>query len=320
MTTLRCAILDDYQDAALRSADWSPLAGRVEVRTLDRHLDSEEEVAAAIGDCDIAVIMRERTPFTASLFERLPRLRLLVTTGMRNAAIDLAAAARHGVTVCGTASKSDPPAELTWALLLALARSVVDESTGLRANGPWQRTVGVDIAAATLGILGLGRIGTKVACVARAFDMKVMAWSQHLTKERTEAAGVELASAKEQLLERSDFVSIHLVLGDRTRGLVAEPDLRRMRRSAFLINTSRAAIVDQRALAQALRERWIAGAGVDVFDEEPLPADHPMRSAPNLIATPHLGYVTWANYRTYYGEAVEDIVAWLSGSPLRLLE
>ncbi|MGC0334065.1 phosphoglycerate dehydrogenase-like enzyme [Streptomyces sp. SAI-170] len=317
--TLRCAVLDDYQDAALRMADWSPLDGKVEVRTLREHLADRDELVAALADCEIVVAMRERTPFDAELLGRLPKLRLLVTTGRRNASIDVAAAAAAGVTVCGTASSATPPVELTWALLLGLARQVTAENRALREGGPWQSTVGQDLHGRTLGLLGLGRIGSRVARVAQAFGMDVLAWSQNLTAERAAEAGAELAADKEDLLRRSDFVSVHLVLSDRTRGLLGEPELRAMRPHAYLVNTSRAAIVDRTALLRALREGWIAGAGLDVFDTEPLHADDPLRTLPNILATPHLGYVTEGNYRTFFTEAVEDITAFLAGSPVRQL-
>jgi phosphoglycerate dehydrogenase-like enzyme len=317
--TLRCAVLDDYQDAALRMADWSPLDGKVEVRTLRGHIADRDELVAALADCEIVVAMRERTPFDAGLLARLPRLRLLVTTGRRNASIDVAAATAAGVTVCGTASSPTPPVELTWALLLGLARQVTAEHRALREGGPWQSTVGQDLHGRTLGLLGLGRIGSRVARVAQAFGMDVLAWSQHLTAEQAAEAGAKLAANKADLLRRSDFVSVHLVLSDRTRGLLGEPELRAMRPHAYLVNTSRAAIVDRTALLRALREGWIAGAGLDVFDTEPLPADDPLRTLPNVLATPHLGYVTEGNYRTFFTEAVEDITAFLAGSPLRQL-
>lgn len=320
MSTLRCAVLDDYQQAAPDFADWSSIADRVELRFFDVHIAGEDELAAAIGDCEIVVIMRERTPFPASLFARLTRLKLLVTTGMKNASIDLAAAQAHGVTVCGTASRSEPPAELTWALILGLARHIVPEAASFKTNGPWQSTVGADLHGRTLGVLGLGQIGRRVARVGLAFDMRVVAWSENLTSERAESAGVQLASSREELLEQSDVVTIHLILSRRTRGLLGAAELRRMKPTACLINTSRAAIVDRQALVQALREGWIAGAGLDVFEEEPPPANDPLRSLPNVLATPHLGYVSQENYRTYYGEAVEDIRAWLDGSPIRTLE
>jgi phosphoglycerate dehydrogenase-like enzyme len=319
MSKFRCAVLDDYQSVALRSADWTTLADRVDVRVLHRHVPDEAELASLIGDCEIAVIMRERTPFTKSLFARLPTLKLLVTSGMRNAAIDLPAAREHGVTVCGTGSQAAPPAELTWALILALARQVIQESAAFRANGPWQSTVGTDLQGRTLGIIGLGNIGRRVARVAAAFNMRVLAWSQNLTAARAEASGAMLAS-KASLLAESDFLTIHLVLSDRTRGLLGAGELRQMKPTAYLINTSRAPIVDRDALVQALREGWIAGAGLDVFDEEPPPPDDPLRSLPNVVATPHLGYVSRDNYRTYYGEAVEDIAAFLNGTLIRVLE
>lgn len=316
---LRCAVLDDYQGVALTLADWSPLRGRVAVTALREHLAGAADLARALAGHAIVVLMRERTPLDAATLDRLPALRLVVTTGMRNAAIDLAAAAARGVVVCGTASSSEPPVELTWALLLGLARHVVAESQALRAGGPWQSTVGVDLHGKTLGLLGLGKIGARVARVGAAFGMHVLAWSPNLTPERAAAGGAALAASREELLERSDFVSIHLVLGERTRGLLGAAELRRMRPTACLINTSRAPIVDQDALVAALAEGWIAGAGVDVFDVEPLPADHPLRAAPNLLATPHLGYVTLDNYRTYFREAVEDIAAFLAGTPVRRL-
>ncbi len=319
MTKLKCAVLDDYQKVALSSADWATVAGRVDVRVLDRHMSSEDELATVIGDCDIVVAMRERTPFTRSLLARLPQLKLLVTTGMRNAAIDLAAARERGVTVCGTASRSEPPAELTWALILGLARHVNEESASFRTHGTWQSTVGADLCGRTLGVIGLGNIGTRVARVGMAFEMRVLAWSENLTADRARNEGVELAPSKNELLAHSDVVTIHLVLSPRTRGLLGAADLRRMRPTAYLINTSRAAIVDQQALVQALREKWIAGAGVDVFEQEPPPADDPLRSLPNVLATPHLGYVSRENYRTYYGEAVENIAAFLDGAPVRVL-
>ncbi|MFH9244860.1 D-2-hydroxyacid dehydrogenase family protein [Streptomyces lydicus] len=317
--TPRCAVLDDYQGVALSTADWSPLADAVDVRTLRQPFRSEDEVVAAIGDCEIVVAMRERTPFPASLLARLPRLRLLITSGMRNAAIDLEAAARHGVTVCGTASNTEPPVELTWALILGLARNVVTENTALRTGGPWQSTLGADLHGRTLGLLGLGKIGTRVARIGLAFGMDVVAWSRNLTPERAAEAGVRTAATKEELLESSDFVSVHLVLGERTRGLLGAAELRRMRPTGYLINTSRAAIVDQSALLQALRENWIAGAGLDVFEQEPLPTDHPLRTLPNVLALPHLGYVTRRNYEGYFQQAVEDITAFLAGAPIRQL-
>ncbi|MER5873185.1 D-2-hydroxyacid dehydrogenase family protein [Streptomyces sp. NPDC002044] len=316
---LRCAVLDDYQDAATTLADWSPLADRVEVVTFTDHLSDEDRLAARLADFDIVVTLRERQPFPASLLDRLPRLALLVASGMRNSVIDYAAAARGGVTVCGTASSGTPPVELTWALLLGLARGLVPENTALRTGGPWQSTLGADLHGRRLGLLGLGRIGGRVARVGLAFGMDVVAWSRNLTDERAAEVGVRRAGSKEELLADSDFVSVHLALGDRTRGLIGAPELALMRPAAYLVNTSRAAIVDQDALLDALHAGRIAGAGLDVYDTEPLPEDHPLRTAPRLLATPHLGYVTRANYATYYGEAVENIAAFLDGAPVRVL-
>ncbi|MFG2714719.1 D-2-hydroxyacid dehydrogenase family protein [Streptomyces goshikiensis] len=316
---LRCAVLDDFQQAAGTSADWAPVADRVEVVTFSDHLTGEDELAARLAGFDIVVTLRERVPFPAGLLDRLPRLRLLIASGMRNSVIDYAAAARTGVTVCGTGSSSTPPVELTWALLLGLARGIVPENTALRGRGPWQSTVGTDLHGSRLGLLGLGKIGGRVARIGLAFGMDVVAWSQNLTDERCAEVGVTRAASKEELLAGSDFVSVHLALGERTRGLIGAAELDLMRPGAYLVNTSRAAIVDQEALLGALREGRIAGAGVDVFDSEPLPADHPMRGAPRLLATPHLGYVTRDNYATYYGQAVENIKAFLDGEPVRVL-
>lgn len=316
---LRCAVLDDYQNAATTVVDWSPLTGEVEVVIFPTHFAGEDELAAALADFEIVVTLRERVAFPASLLARLPRLKLLVASGMRNTVIDYAAAEAQGVAVCGTSSSSTPPVELTWALLLALARNITVECAALRGGGPWQSTVGADLHGSRLGLLGLGKIGSKVATVGLAFGMDVVAWSQNLTRERADEAGVGLASSKEELLAGSDFVSVHLALSDRTRGLLGERELALMKPTAYLVNTSRAAIIDQEALLAALHGGRIAGAGVDVFETEPLPADDPMRTAPRLLATPHLGYVSDANYRAYYGQAIEDIRAFLAGAPVRRL-
>ncbi|MEV5385394.1 D-2-hydroxyacid dehydrogenase family protein [Streptomyces sp. NPDC052721] len=316
---LRCAVLDDFQNAALDSADWSPVEDRVEVVIFREHIADENELAARLAEFEIVVTLRERVPFPATLLDRLPRLQLLIASGMRNSVIDYEAAERNGVTVCGTASSSTPPVELTWALLLGLARNLVTENNALRAGGPWQSTVGADLHGRRLGLLGLGKIGSRVAQVGLAFGMRVSAWSHNLAKERADEVGVELAASKEELLSSSDFVSLHLKLSDRTRGLVGAAELALLKPTAYLINTSRAAIVDQDALLAALREGRIAGAGLDVFDTEPLPAGHPLRSAPRLLATPHLGYVSQSNYAAYYSHAVEDIQAFLADEPVRRL-
>ncbi|WP_405628188.1 D-2-hydroxyacid dehydrogenase family protein [Streptomyces sp. NBC_00016] len=319
----RCAVLDDFQNVATTLADWSasaPASGEeLEAVSFTEHFVDENELAAALADFDCVVTLRERVPFPASLLDRLPRLRLLIASGMRNSVIDYAAAKANGVTVCGTESSSTPPVELTWALLLGLARGLVQESTSLRVGGPWQSTVGADLHGRRLGLLGLGKIGAPVARVGLAFGMEVSAWSQNLTAGRAAEVGVRPAASKEELLSESDFVSIHLALSDRTRGLLGPAELALLKPTAYLVNTSRAAIVDQDALLTALREGRFAGAGVDVFDVEPLPADHPMRTAPRLLATPHLGYVSRANYERYYGQAVEGIRAYLAGAPVRVL-
>lgn len=316
---LRCAILDDYQNAATRMADWSSLKGLVEVTAFRNHMESEDEIVAAIGECEIVVIMRERTPFTASLIARLPRLRLLITSGMRNGSINLEAAKKQNIVVCGTASGSAPPAEMTWALILGVARHIAQENAALRSGAAWQSTVGSDLEGKQLGVIGLGKIGERVAKVGLAFNMKVAAWSTNLTDARAAEVGAVKAASLENLLETSDYVTIHLVLGDRSRGLLGKEQLRRMKPSAYLINTSRSAIVDQAALIEALQQRTIAGAGLDVFDVEPLPADNVFRRLDNVLATPHLGYVSESNYGRYFSEAVEDIHAFIAGSPIRLL-
>ncbi|MEU6853839.1 D-2-hydroxyacid dehydrogenase family protein [Actinacidiphila alni] len=316
---LRCAVLDDYQGAALSLADWSVLSPGVEVVAFAGHVTSEAELTTALADVDIVVTLRERVPFPATVLAALPRLRLLIASGMRNSVIDYAAAGRHGVTVCGTRSAATPPVELTWALLLGLARGIVPECTGLAAGGPWQTTVGADLHGARLGLLGLGKIGGRVAHIGRAFGMEVVGWSPNLTDERAAEVGAARAAGLEELLATADFVSVHLALGDRSRGLLGAPELALMKPTAYLVNTSRSAIVDQAALLAALREGRIAGAAVDVFDTEPLPADDPVRTTPRLLATPHLGYVTRANLRTYYGDAIEDVQAYLAGEPIRLL-
>lgn len=314
---MRCVILDDYQGVATAYADWSRLP-ELSLTVVREHLGTEDQVVSRLDGATIVVVMRERTPLTAEVISRLPDLRLVVTTGMRNASIDLEACRRGGITVCGTASRKTPPVELTWALVLGLARAIVPEATAFRTGGPWQSTVGADLAGSTLGLLGLGSIGAKVAAVARAFEMDVVAWSPHLTLERAEAAGARLVT-RDQLFAGADIVSLHLVLAETTRGIVGPAQLAAMRRTAFLVNTSRAGLVDTAALLESLRSGQIAGAGLDVFDQEPAPLDDELRSLPNVLATPHLGYVTEGNYRTYFSEAVEDIAAWLAGSPVRVI-
>ena len=311
---MRIAVLDDYQDIATSLADWDSLDAEVVVFT---DTVGPEELVKRLAGFDVAVAMRERTPFPADVLEQLTDLRLLVSTGPRNAAIDVEAARRLGITVCATGYDSSPTAELTWALILAAARNIPAQAGSLR-DGGWQLSVGSGLSGKTLGLLGLGRLGSRVAKVGQAFDMQTIAWSQHLTAEAAAEHGVRAVS-KEELFTASDVLSVHLVLSDRTQGLVGAAELRSMRSTALLVNTSRGPIVDESALLDALRGGWIGGAAIDVYDTEPLPADHPLRSAPRLLATPHIGYVSRELYETFYRDAVEDIAAFRDGSPVRVM-
>ncbi len=311
------AVLDDYQNVARDMAEWDALPADVSVQFFSDHLSVEDEVARRLEPYEIVVAMRERTPFPRTLISRLPNLRLLVTTGMRNASIDVGAAVEHGVTVCGTDGLPYPTAELTWTLILALARKAPTEDAATR-DGKWQVTMGEGLQGKTLGVIGLGRLGSQVARVGAAFGMNLVAWSQNLTAARAAEFGARLVS-KDELLSDSDFVTIHLVLSDRTRGLLGERELSSMKKSAYLVNTSRGPIVDESALIEALSSGTIAGAGLDVFDIEPLPLDHPLRTMPNTVLTPHMGYVTTETYRIFYQDAVEDIRAFLAESPVRVL-
>ena len=314
----RVALLDDYQEVALGMADWKNLPAGTEVVVFKDHLAAEDAVARRLADFDIVMALRERTPFPRTLLERLPKLKLLITAGMRNASIDMKAAAERGVTVCGTAGLPYPTAELAWGLILSLMRRIPAEDRATR-EGRWQTSLGLGLNGKTLGVLGLGTLGSRAAKVGLAFEMDVLAWSQNLTAERAKEIGVTLVP-KDELLARADIVSIHLVLGERTRGLIGARELGLMKRSAYLINTSRGPIVDEAALIRALGDGTIAGAGLDVFDEEPLPLDHAFRRLPNIVITPHLGYVTSETYRIFYGHAVEDIKAYLDGKPVRVLK
>jgi phosphoglycerate dehydrogenase-like enzyme len=314
---IRVAVLDDYQRVAARLADWRGLLPDAAVTFLSDHVADPDRLVARLADFDVVVAMRERTPFPRAVLAALPRLRLLVTTGMRNPSIDLAAAAELGVTVCGTAGSSTGTGELTWALILALVRSVPAEDARLRAGG-WQRTIGVDLAGATLGVLGLGRIGGRVAAVGLAFGMDVIAWSQHLTAEAATAAGARRVE-REELFRQSDVLTVHVVLSERTRGLVGRDELALMKPTAYLVNTSRGPVVDEEALAEVLHAGRIAGAGLDVYGDEPLPAGDPRRTLPRTVLTPHLGYVTADAYRVFYREAAEDVAAFLAGRPVRVL-
>ncbi len=308
------AILDDYQGVALKMADWSGLQRTHTTKVFRQPFANEDAVAAALANFEIVAAMRERTPFPAALFARLPKLKLLVTTGLRNASIDVAAASRHGVVVCGTPGGSHATAELAFGLMLSIARNIPYELQGMRA-GAWQTTVGRDLKGKTLGILGLGKLGSQLAIYAKAFGMTVIAWSQNLTAEKAAAGGAEFVS-KQDLFRRADFVSIHTVLSQRSRGLVGAAELALMKPTAAIINTSRGPIIDGDALLAALREGRIAAAGLDVYDAEPLSADHPLRAEPRALLTPHLGYVTEETYRLFYAGTVAAIEAWLAGKPV----
>lgn len=316
---MRVAILDDYQGVALTSADWSAVEALAEVVVYRDHLANEDALVERLADAEMILAMRERTPFPRSLVERLPNLKLLVTTGARNASFDMPALREAGVTVCGTGSSGSATSELTWGLILALMRGIPSEHAGV-GDGRWQIGVGRDLGDKTLGVIGLGRLGAKVAAVGQAFGMPVLAWSQNMTRERTDELGVELAPSLDELLERSDIATIHLVLSERTRGLIGASELARLGSDAYLVNTSRGPIVDEAALVDALRSGTIAGAALDVFDEEPLPAGHPLIGLENVVLTPHIGYVTEEAYAVFYGEAVENILGFLDGSPVRVIE
>ena len=314
----RIAVLDDYQGVALKMADWSRVLAQAEIIVFNDHLSKITDLVERLRGFDIICVMRERTPFPRELIEQLPDLELLITTGPRNASIDVAAANENGVAVCHTISLATGTPELTWTLILALARKISEESQNMR-EGRWQTSIGADLSGKTLGILGLGRLGSRVARVANAFDMSVIAWSQNLTHERAKECGA-IKVSKKDLYAQSDFLTVHLVLSDRTRGLLGADDLGHMKSSAILINTSRGPIVQEQALIHALKNNVIAGAGLDVYDVEPLPSDHPYRVLPNVLLTPHIGYVTEESYRTFYGGIVEDIEAWLAGNPIRVLD
>ena len=314
----RIGVLDDYQEVALEMADWSAISQDNEVQVFKDHLSDPSALVNRLSEFDIVVAMRERTPFTRAVLAQLPNLKLLVTTGMRNRSIDMDAAAELGITVCGTSGQSYATAELTWGLILSLARRIPAEDTATR-QGKWQVTVGEGLKFKTLGVLGLGNLGSQVATVGKAFEMNVVAWSQNLTQERAAQFGATLVS-KEELLSTSDIVTIHLILSQRTRGLLGAKELALLKPTAYLVNTSRGPIVDESALIDVLERRAISGAAMDVFDEEPLPVDHPLRRMENTVITPHLGYVTRETYLNYFGQAVEDIQAFMAGEPVRVLE
>ena len=316
--TIKAAILDDYQNVALTYADWSPVTKDVALTVFTEPFASQDQAIKALQGFQIVVGMRERTPFPRVVIEALPDLKLLITTGARNNSFDIAAATGRGVTVCGTRATGNPTVGIAIGLLLELSRRIGFENARMKAGEPWQITIGKDIEGLTLGVVGLGKLGQRVAAVARAFGMNVIAWSPNLTPEKCKEAGVGYA-AKDELFAKADAVSIHLVLSERSRGLIGAADIARMKPTAYLINTARAPIVDQAALLKALQEKTIAGAGLDVFEVEPLPRDHPYRKLDNVVLTPHLGYVSEENYRTYFADIVEDIRAFLDGKPVRVI-
>jgi phosphoglycerate dehydrogenase-like enzyme len=318
MTLIHCAILDDYQGCALGFADWGSLAG-VQVRDFTDAIVTRDALVEQLAGFEIIVAMRERTRFDAALLARLPRLKLLVSTGMRNSAIDVQAAAARGITVCGTSGLSYPAPELTWGLLLALARNIPADVASVRAGEKWQTRIGIGLSGKTLGIVGLGSIGSRIARYGRAFDMPVLAWSRSLTDERCQAVGAERAASLDALLQSADIVTLHVVLSHSTRGLIGARELDLLKPTALLVNTSRGPVIDEPALLQALAENRIAGAALDVYDTEPLPAEHPLRRLANVVTTPHIGYVTREQYQVFYTHAVDDIQAWLRGSPVRIL-
>jgi phosphoglycerate dehydrogenase-like enzyme len=313
---IRAAILDDYQNVALKLADWSPIAKDVEVKVFNAPLGDDDAVINALQGFAVVNMMRERTAFNRKVIEGLPDLKLLITTGARNASIDLKACAERGVTVCGTGGVGSPTTGIAVGLMLELTRRIGFENARMKAGEPWQVTLGQDLEGMTLGVLGLGKLGQRVSGVAKAFGMKVIAWSQNLTAEKAKEAGTEYVS-KEDLFKRADILSLHVVLSDRTRGIVGAKEIGLMKKSAYLVNTSRGPLVDEKALIAALQSKSIAGAGLDVFDVEPLPRDHVFRKLDNVVLTPHLGYVAEQNYRKQYPDVVEDIRAWLDGKPVR---
>jgi D-3-phosphoglycerate dehydrogenase len=315
----RCAVLDDYQNVALKFADWKKIAADVDVTAFNKPLGGPDEVQRMLRDYHIVCMMRERTPFRRDTIAALPNLKLLITTGARNASIDLAAAGERGVTVCGTGAFGNPTTGITFGLILELTRRVGYENARLKSGEPWQVTLGPDIEGKTLGIVGLGKLGLRVAGVAKAFGMKVIAWSSNLTPERCQEAGVGYAT-KEELFRDADIVTLHMVLSDRSRGLVGAKEFALMKPTAYIVNTSRGPIIEEKALIAALAERRIAGAGLDVFDIEPLPLDHPFRRMDNVVITPHLGYVSEQNYQKYFPDIVEDIRAFIAGAPVRVIK
>ena len=318
MTRLRCAILDDYLNLALSVADWSKVKDRVDLTVFNQPFASPEDAANALKDFEIICAMRERTPFPRAMFARLPNLKLLITSGLRNNSIDMEAAKEKQVVLCGTHWPRDPTAPLTMGLILELTRNIGRESARMHAGEPWQKFVGTEIEGKTLGVVGLGKLGAKVSGLAKAFGMNVIAWSPNLTPERCKEVGVTYAT-REELFSSADIITVHVVLSQRSRGLVGAADLARMKPTSYLVNTARGPIIDETALLETLKARKIAGAAVDVFSVEPLPIDHPFRKLDNLVLTPHLGYATLETFTAHYNQMVEGIDAWFKGEPVRRL-
>src|ERR1700731_645492 len=318
MTRLRCAILDDYMNLTMRMADWSKVGDRVDITVFNAPFAPPEAAACALKDFEFICAMRERTPFPRAMFGALPKLKLLITSGMRNAAIDMEAAKEHQVVLCGTKWGRDPTAPLTMGLILELTRNIGRENARMHAGEYLQKFVGIEIEGKTLGVVGLGKLGTKVSKLAKAFGMNVIAWSPNLTPERCQEVGVGYAT-KEELFATADIITVHVVLSQRSRGLVGAADLARMKPTSYLVNTARGPIVDEAALLETLQQKKIAGAAIDVFSVEPLTVDHPFRKLDNIVLTPHLGYVTEEGFRNHYVQMVEGIDAWIKGEPLRRL-
>lgn len=315
---MRIVLLDDYQGVALEMADWSRIRAKHEVVSWREHIEDENELAKRLADVEVLCIMRERTPVMGSLLARLPKLKLLITTGGAHAAIDVKTATERGITVCGTASSRHATAELTFGLVLALARQIVSQHNNMRAGG-WQLGLGQDVRGKTLGIVGLGNLGGQVAGFGKAFGMHPVAWSQNLTDDQAKTGGATRVS-KDELFKTADFITVHYKLSPRSKGIIGAPDIAMMKKTAYLLNTSRGPLIDEAAMIAAIKDGRIAGAGLDVFDHEPLPADHFFRTSPHVITTPHVGYASRENYGTYYREIVEDIESWLAGTPVRVLK
>jgi phosphoglycerate dehydrogenase-like enzyme len=317
---LRCAVLDDYQNVARVYGDWGAIADRVVVTVFNDHIDDRDHLIERLRDFEIISAMRERTRFDAALINALPKLKLLVTTGRYNHSIDMAACAARGIPVCGTNDVHGAAAELTWGLILSLLRHIPAEDRDFKMGGRWQPRLGHSLTHRKLGLLGFGRLGQRVARVAKAFGMEPLVWSKNITQARADAEGAKAVASLDELLRSADIVSIHLRLNGETRGLIGARELGLMKPTSFIVNTSRGPIIEEKAMIDALSDKRLAGAALDVFDREPLPADHPFRRIERLIGTPHVGFVTEETYRIFFHDAVENIAAWLKGAPVRLIE